>query len=81
MGSAFTDTDFVRQLWAVGLLDKAGGFVPRAPVAKTANYTVVSPLDSAAATPAARVHHARRRRRRHVHAAGDHRPADGRALV
>jgi hypothetical protein len=47
MGSAFTDTDFVRQLWAVGLLDKAGGFVPRAPVAKTANYTVVSPLDSA----------------------------------
>jgi hypothetical protein len=54
MGSAFTDTDFVRQLWAVGLLDKAGGFVPRAPVAKTANYRSSRRSTVRSATPAAR---------------------------
>jgi hypothetical protein len=48
MGSAYTDSDFVRQLFAAGILDKAGGFLPRAPVAKTANYQIVSPLASAA---------------------------------
>jgi hypothetical protein len=47
-GTAFTDSDFVRQLWSVGLVDKAGGFLPRAPVAKTNNYQIVSPLANAA---------------------------------
>lgn len=47
-GSAFTTSDFVRQLASVGILDSLGGFLPRAPVAKTANYTIVSPINNAA---------------------------------
>jgi hypothetical protein len=46
-GTAFTDSDFVRQLFAAGILDKAGGVLARAPVAKTANYQLLSPLASA----------------------------------
>jgi hypothetical protein len=46
-GTAYTDSDFVRQLWAAGILDRAGGFLNRAPVAKTANYQILSPLQAA----------------------------------
>jgi hypothetical protein len=44
MGTAYTDSDFVRQLSPAGILDRAGGFLNRAPVAKTANYQILSPL-------------------------------------
>jgi hypothetical protein len=47
-GTAYTDQDFVRQLFAAGILDKAGGLLPRPVVAKTANYQIVSPLANAA---------------------------------
>jgi hypothetical protein len=75
-GSAFTTSDFVRQLASVGILDSLGGFLPRAPVAKTANYTDrLADQQRGGRCVRHAVHHARRRRRGDVHAArhhGDH---------
>lgn len=45
-GTAFTDSDVVRQLAAWGILDYAGGGKKRV-IAKTADYTIVSPVTAA----------------------------------
>src|SRR5262245_16125705 len=44
--SQLTDSDFVRQLAAWGILDACGGLKKRV-VAKTADYTIVSPATNA----------------------------------